>query len=177
MQLLNFGTILFITPLVIEKTVFDDLSKRPIEDLVGNLAGVFGGLVQLVLGLLLVALHLHHGVGGAAAETPVLPRLHLVREVADLARGVLCVGQKGRGGEGVNPVVVPQVVQQPLVHRRLEIGHVERVVGLAVDAKVLNLVERNCLVLAGLLIRRLVALGICAECPEIHLAKEKKPFL
>ena len=42
-----------------------------------------------------------------------------------LTGGVLCVGDEGGAAERVDPVVVPQRVQQPLVHRRLEVGHVE----------------------------------------------------
>ena len=42
-----------------------------------------------------------------------------------LSRGVLCVGDERGAAERVDPVVVPEGVQQPLVHRRLEVGHVE----------------------------------------------------
>ena len=130
------------------------MRERPVEDLVGNLARVLGSLVQLVLCQLLVALVLDHRVGSIATQSPVLPRIHIVRKVTDLTRGVLLVVEEGRGGKGDDSVVVPQVVQQPLVHRRLEVGNVERVVGLAVHAKVLDLAERDRLVLARLLVRQ-----------------------
>jgi hypothetical protein len=70
---------------------------------------------------------------------------------------VLCVGDERRGAEGVDPVVVPQRVQQPLIHDRLEVGHLQRVVGLAVHAEVFDLAQGDCLVLAGTVIRRFIA--------------------
>ena len=49
----------------------------------------------------------------------------LDHELSHLTRGVLCVGDERGAAEGVDPVVVPQGVQQPLVHRRLKVRHVE----------------------------------------------------
>ena len=65
----------------------------------------------------------------------------------NLACGVLGVGEERTAGQCVDPVVVPEAVQQALVHRGLEVGHVQSVVLLAVDAEVFNLVKRNGLIL------------------------------
>ena len=74
-----------------------------------------------------------------------------------LTSRVLCVGDQRRRAECVDPVVVPERIQQPLVHHRLEVGDLERVVRLAVDAEILNLAQRDGLVFAGAVIWRLVA--------------------
>ena len=64
------------------------------------------------------------------------------------------------GTQGVDPVLVPEGVQELAVQGRLEVGDVQGVVLLAVDAKVLDLVQGDGLVLGRPFIRRLVALTI-----------------
>ena len=58
-------------------------------------------------------------------------------------------GDEGRGRQGVDPVLVPQQVQDVGVQAGLEKGDVQGVVALAVHPKVLNLVHGDGLVLAG----------------------------
>jgi inosine/xanthosine triphosphate pyrophosphatase family protein len=58
------------------------------------------------------------------------------------ARGVKVertYGKKRRGGEGVDPVLVPQEVEQLRVERRLEVRDLERVVLFTVHTKIFDL--------------------------------------
>jgi hypothetical protein len=48
-------------------------------------------------------------------------------------------GKERRGGEGVDPVLVPQEVEQLRVERRLEVGDLERVVLFTVHTEILDL--------------------------------------
>jgi hypothetical protein len=58
----------------------------------------------------------------------------------------------------VDPVLVPQRLEQLGIETTLEHGDLERVVGVGVHTKVLDLVQRNGLVLGGCGIRRSVSL-------------------
>ena len=78
--------------------------------------------------------------------------------VTHLACSEVACGQEGRGGQGVNPVLAPELVQQDGVQAALEVGDVQAVVGVGVHSKVLNLAERDGLVLRRLVIWRLVVL-------------------
>jgi hypothetical protein len=60
-----------------------------------------------------------------------------------------------------------------LVHCRLEVLNIQRVVLLAMDPKILNLVERDGLILGGLLVWRLVALRISPK--QGHNRKQLLP--
>ena len=71
--------------------------------------------------------------------------------------------------------MVPEAVQQTLVHGGLEIGHVQGVILLAVNTEILDLVERNGLVLGGSFIRRFIAFGEGSECSEIHFSSRDGP--
>ena len=71
--------------------------------------------------------------------------------------------------------MVPQAVQQTLVHGGLEIGHVQGVILLTVDTEVLDLVERNGLVLGGPFVRRFISFGEGSEGSEIHFSGRNGP--
>lgn len=60
--------------------------------------------------------------------------------------------------ESHDPVLVPQQVEQLGVVRTLEVRDLERVVGVRVDTKVFDLVDRDRLVLGGGSVGRNVAL-------------------
>ena len=68
---------------MVEQSVLDDLPQKAVEHLSGDLAGVGGGLGQLVLGLLVRAVVAEHV--GAAAQV-VVPDLQLVRKIVNLER-------------------------------------------------------------------------------------------
>ena len=61
-------------------------------------------------------------------------------------------------GEGHNPVLVPEKVEELRVARALEVRDLERVVRVGVHSEVFNLGERDRLVLGGCSVRRSVAL-------------------
>ena len=91
--------------------------------------------------------------------------------VRDLTSSQVPGGQQRGGGECVDPVLIPEQVKHVQVQRRFEVGYVQGVVLLAVDAKVLDLVHRDGLVLRRRLIWRLVALCSVAgkECDLIPI--------
>ena len=93
----------------------------------------------------------------------------------NLACGVLGVGEERTAGQCVDPVVVPEAVQQGLVHGGLEVGHVQGVVRLAVDTEILNLVEWNGLVLGRSLVRGLVTFGVCSEGAQVDFSRRYCP--
>lgn len=61
-------------------------------------------------------------------------------------------------GESVDPILVPELVQEMCVESGLEVGDLQGVVLLAVNTKVLNLAQRNSLVLRRAFIRCFVSL-------------------
>ena len=67
--------------------------------------------------------------------------------VLDLTSGEVASGEQWRRGQGVDPVLGPQQVEQPSIDAGLEKCDVQAVVGLAVHAKILNLAQRDGLVL------------------------------
>ncbi len=84
--------------------------------------------------------------------------LRALTYVTHLSCSEVARGQEGRGGQGVDPVLAPELVQQDSVQAALEVADVQAVVGVGVHPKVLYLAERDGLVLRGLLIWRLVVL-------------------
>ena len=67
--------------------------------------------------------------------------------------------EQGAGGESVDPVLVPQEVQEVGVQRGLEVGHLQGVVLATVHPKVLYLLQGDGLVLGRPLIRRVEPLN------------------
>ena len=63
--------------------------------------------------------------------------------------------------------MVPEAVQETFIHPRLKVSDVKAVVLLAVDTKVLDLVQGNGLVLTGALVWWLVTLGVGSEGSQV----------
>ena len=61
--------------------------------------------------------------------------------------------------QSVDPILVPQQIQQLGVQARFEDGHLELIVRVGVDAEIFDLVERDGLVVAGGSIGRGVTLS------------------
>ena len=79
------------------------------------------------------------------------------------ARSEVARRQEGRGRQGVDPVLAPELVQQASVQAALEVADVQAVVGVGMHPEVLDLAQRDGLVLRGLLIWRLVVLQAYAN--------------
>ena len=136
-----------------ENLVLDDLAHQALDLLNGQLATVFSRLLELPRPLATA--------GPSPVDVPHVGPLHLllnllqlVGQVGHLSRAVLRVGGERVGGEGADPVLAPQLVQQLAVQAALEVAHGQRVVPLAVDAEILDLLERDALVLRGCVIFR-----------------------
>ncbi len=85
--------------------------------------------------------------------------------------------QNARRAECIHPVPVPQLGQDPVLQRGLEVAHVEGVVALAVHAKVLDLVHRDALVLGRTFLRATVPLWVCPEGTEVDCNPMKSTVL
>ena len=72
--------------------------------------------------------------------------------------------------------MVPETVQKAFIHPRLEVGDVKTVVLLAVDTKVLDLVQGNCLILTGALVWGLVTLGVGSEGSQVDFPSGDGPY-
>jgi hypothetical protein len=88
--------------------------------------------------------------------------------------GVVCISGDGAGGEGVDPILVPEEVQEMRVQRGLEVAHFQWVVLFAVDSKILNLLQWDGLVLSRGLVRWLVTLHHTHT--HTHTFRVKIPF-
>ena len=72
--------------------------------------------------------------------------------------------EEGAGGEGVDPVLVPEEVEEVRVQRGLEVGDLQGVVLPTVHSKVLDLLQGDGLVLSRALVRGRVPL----QATKIH---------
>mmetsp|Transcript_20368 Transcript_20368/g.51608 ORF Transcript_20368/g.51608 Transcript_20368/m.51608 type:complete len:284 (+) Transcript_20368:361-1212(+) len=154
----------------VEQQRLDHLAGQPLDLLSRKLGGVAADLVQRGLLPRLLALV------AAAPEAPeprarlLLRLLQLLRNVRDLPRGELLVGDERGGRQRGHPVLVPQQVQHVRVGGGLEEGDVQAVVLLGVHPKVLDLGQGDGLVLGGALVGRPVSLGVRPERADLHLA-------
>ena len=92
-----------------------------------------------------------------------------------LSSCIFSVGEKRAAGESVDPVMVPEAVQETLVHGGLEVGHIQGVILTGVHAKVFNLVQGNSLVFIRSNIWRFEAFGIGSEGSEVDFASGDCP--
>ena len=72
---------------------------------------------------------------------------------------VMAYREQRAGGEGVDPVLVPEQVQEMRVEGGLEVRHLQGVVLPTVHTKILNLLQGDGLVLPWAVIRRGIPLG------------------
>eukprot|EP00962_Isochrysis_galbana_P008433 scaffold2325_cov105-Isochrysis_galbana.AAC.2 len=96
--------------------------------------------------------------------------LHLVGQVLELGVHVTCVRQDGRRRQRVDPVLVPERVEQGRVRGGFKVGDVQLVVAVLVRAKVLNLGERHALKLVARPFGWLIALRVRPEGADLHFA-------
>mmetsp|Transcript_10120 Transcript_10120/g.25775 ORF Transcript_10120/g.25775 Transcript_10120/m.25775 type:complete len:207 (-) Transcript_10120:122-742(-) len=131
---------------VVEQHVLHHLARQPLNLLHRHLGRIASDAPQLVLVSLLVQ-RCQEAPHPPAVRHGRVRLLQLLTEILDLADQEVAVAEERRGAERVDPVLVPQEVQHVRVQGGLEVADVQRVVALGVHAKVLDLVERDGLVL------------------------------
>ena len=151
---------------LIKESVLQHLRHESVEGFHGGFDVVLAGFGQLLLGFLVIGID---GVGARAANL-LFRFLQFVGQIEDLSRRVFLVGEQAGRTQRVHPIFVPERFQQTSIETRLEVGEIERVVLLAVDAKVLDLVEGDGLVFGGRVIGGLVALGVGAKSADVDFA-------
>mmetsp|Transcript_46438 Transcript_46438/g.131312 ORF Transcript_46438/g.131312 Transcript_46438/m.131312 type:complete len:299 (-) Transcript_46438:207-1103(-) len=147
----------------IEQCKLHNLAGEALHLLACQCRCIYGNLVEGILLLTLLGLVHHQG--------RCVDLLELLQAVLDHLVGEAAVVHEGRGGQGVNPVLAPQELEDRRVHRVLEYLDGQRVVPLAVDTEILDLVERDGLVLGWTLVRWHVALRVRAECTDVDLTR------
>lgn len=70
-----------------------------------------------------------------------------------------------------HPILIPQQIQQLLIKATLEMLNHQRIILATMRAKILNLTQRDCLILRVLGVLALVTRGIRPERTNIHLAR------
>lgn len=91
-------------------------------------------------------------------------------EIRQLRYSVRSVRDQGALAERIDPVLVPQESEQLIVKSRLEDLDVDLVVLIRMDTKILNLAERDGLVLGGSGIGRGIVLWVGTEGADVDLS-------
>lgn len=150
----------------VEEFILGDLRHQSVDEFNRSAAAIASRLREFVFVALVTSLG-GHEVSSAQAR---LALFEFLRQVEDLTGGVLGVAEQARTSQRVDPVLVPQRVQELAVQGGFEVSDVELIVLLAVDTKVLDFVQRNRLVLGWFFVWRLVALRVRSESSEIDFS-------
>lgn len=124
----------------IEECVLDDETHNAVDLFDAGLATILGQFGELRL--LLLARQ------ARALYQRRFNLLKLATEIQKLLGRKISVRDGWRRRQSAHPILVPQQIQQSAIERRLENRNIQLIIRLAMHTKVLNLLERNGLILA-----------------------------